>query len=319
MTRKKAKTISNGEIIQKLTDAGLTPESRYSKKLGDAHWNYAARRNEYYRSYKIPIQIYNKVIGKRFVAKFQINNIVRTRGSSSRTYNLRAGYSGQDVGDIFKFKHLGIGSGKSYVDKETKEKYFSEKWAYGSDRKNINVLTIGQHYITNMAAAHAECDLKRSLGYKTDAKYNWEQKLKYDMFYNEVKLEPSGLFGPKELINGYITDVFVHFIYPKWEYKREARYGLIFDTGATAIYTADMLDRVFDTDFDADEKIMVCPNVNKCQHLRCDHKGVHINNHECPDSCDVLKEGEGRCSALYDFSKLIETTTQRGMLDEEET
>jgi len=317
--------LTNEEVINKLTSAGLVPESRYcniNKNVGNYYdsYNYKYIRNY---SYKIPINIYEDVVAKKFTTPFKVNNIVRVRSKSTRRWNIRNIY-GQDVGNIYDWKHLGIGSGKVYLTQENIDDIFPGVMKKVGFRLynfkysiNNNCLTIGGKYIPNIVDAIRKYLYYENLGYtyKRDNQVYTHDFLSPTAFQEPLTISPEGLFGPKRLINGYITEVYVHFIYPKWRTKREARYHVKFDTGADGMFTSDYLDRVFDTDIDVDEKLSVCDQ-SQCGHLTCDHKQVHKPNSECKQPCNIYTNQ--KCVSFYDYNSLCETTIQRGLIDEEE-
>ena len=142
----KRKPIPNKDIIEKLTKAGLVPETRYSNLIS-TYYIYHQQR-----SYRIPLDIYTKVIGKRFTTKFKISDVVRVRSGTTRANRRRS--VGQDVGDIYKWGHLGIGSGKNYAPSDLKP----IRGRFGSTY-NVqpvkNPLTIGKEYIMNVTQAIA--------------------------------------------------------------------------------------------------------------------------------------------------------------------
>jgi len=310
----KKQTISNAEILSKLIAAGLVPETRYSKRIDTTKWDYRTHQYKKYQGYRIPLDVYNKVIGKRFTTKFKRGVTVRFTDSTTRSNTRRS--IGQDIGDIYTWGHLGIGSGKNYIDFDELEDPNTPKWRRNLKLKN-NFLTIGNEYIVNPYSANNLSKHYNDLGYKIKGERSyWTQTITPQHFYEYAKLEGDGLLGPKKLINGTITQVYVHFIYPKWEFKREARYEVLFDTGAKGIFTGDRLMRVFDTDFDLDEKMCFCNETNCKCNQGCSHKGLHIGTDECKETCQ--HKLSQKCIVVYDYSQLCETTIQRGLIEDEE-
>ena len=125
------------------------------------------------------------------------------------------------------------------------------------------------------------------------------------------------MFGPKQIINGVITNIFIYFT-PWWRSKREARYEVLFDTGATGMFTHNTLKPVFDTDFDLMDKISYCDNkdCNKSTVL-CDHKKFHMSTEECNEACPMV-EGKHTCKTVLDCTKLIDVTIHKGLIENEE-
>ena len=311
----KKQTISNKEIINKLTKAGLVPESRFSVEISSTIWDYRSRSYASYRSFKIPLDVYTKVIGCKFTTKFKRGVMVRFNDRTTRSNTRRTKH--QDVGDIYSWGHLGIGSGKVYVDFDELEDSGVNRNFYRPQNYELkkNVLTIGSKFIVNPYSAHKLAKHYKEMGYKIKGRNSyWAQDITSSSLYEKVILDGHGLLGPKKLINGTITEVYVHFMYPKWKQKREARYEVLFDTGAIGLFTGDRLDRVFDTDFDLDEKLCFCDKA-KCN-VHCTHKGLHIGTDECNKSC--LFEQQQSCKVIYDYSQLCETTIQRGFIEDEE-
>ena len=130
----------------------------------------------------------------------------------------------------------------------------------------------------------------------------------------------------KNLINGYITNVFIHFLYPDWERKRELRYEILFETGAKGIFTGDMIKRVWDTDIDIDQKIMQgCVNSGRYMECStCGHAGVHeYGKSYCDEVCKPknkilmtntnIKQEHIPCQPLIDYSNFMDTTHGKGL------
>jgi len=311
MAKKRKPSITNEEIVNLLTKQGLVPESKYSKKIGRRQYVYDPKTNNYKyiqkMNYQIPIDIYTKVIKKKFNVKFSVGNMVRFREKSTRTWNKRAGYKNvQDFGDIYDWSNLGIGTGTCYDDITNQTDRY-----YGG--YNNNNLKLGSIYVLNKITSHQKVVYHTALGHKLSGFYY--TRILDSTFYKTIKLDSAGLIGQKKLINGTIINIFVHFIYPNWESKREPRYEVLFETGARGIFTGDRLDRVFDTDFDVDEKISQC-NIKNCQIKTCDHKLIHLNDNECNETCFCNKNQS--CEPLFDYTQLCELTIHKGGLVNEE-
>ncbi len=133
-------------------------------------------------------------------------------------------------------------------------------------------------------------------------------------FFKSIKLSGDGILEQKKLINGYITEVYIHFQYPIWNVKRESRFEVQFETGAKVIFTDDFLDKVYDVDYDCDAAIYYCTHAKDCRMPVCDHKRAHELNHECIEGCNMHKSA--RCEVLYDYTNIGETTVGKGILED---
>jgi len=259
-----------------------------------------------YLNYMIPLDIWKKYVNPKFRPAFNIGDMVRIREKTTRVY--KRNKSKQAIGDSQDFGHLGIGSGK---------KYLSEKQ---QDLRNINMpwhtrgignekLLIGNLYPANMSNAIRKVKyFKENAIEKPKNKYGyWRTGWQITDFLDFIKLKGDGIFGPKRLINGYITEVYIHFLLGKWTTKRECRYKVLLETGAGGIFTNDYLKRVYNTDIELDEKLMDGCKCMDC-HVRsmCDHKDVHIYD---PKECDIpCNVSDHKCQAIYDYTDFFDTT-----------
>jgi len=184
-------------------------------------------------------------------------------------------------------------------------------------RDGANKIALGNLYILNRKFARNKADRYNAdpnIITKSYASSAFSSSSEPFDFYKKKKLDAEGVLGSKKLINGVVINVFVHFMDPKWYMKREARYDILFETGARCILTGDRLDRVFDTDFDIDERANQC--LSKCIVRCCSHKEIHIHDEECDKGCAF---GEGLCQPIYDYTNLRDLTVGKGsIIDEEE-
>ena len=102
----------------------------------------------------------------------------------------------------------------------------------------------------------------------------------------------------------------MHFIYPKWERKREARYKVLFETGASGIFTSDYLEPVFDTDYDIGDNMFVCDHANTCK-AQCLHGKSHTDSGNCNEHC--WNHPGSRCVPVYEFDTLMDTTCGKAL------
>jgi hypothetical protein len=213
----KRKALSNSEAIQKLIDEGLITYNNLDKsdcfskpfKIKNVYHYY-----QYYRrlSYMIPLDIWKTYINKKFRPQFKVGEMVRISNRSTRSYP-RNRYI-QDVGDSQDFRHLGIGSGKSYKSDKIKT-LMSTIPRYLRTTLDAKLL-IGNLYPCNMASAASAYKYVTDNNIKKENNtYSWMTSWTIRDFLDFVKIEGSGVLGPKKKINGYITNVYVHFLYPK--------------------------------------------------------------------------------------------------------
>lgn len=349
--------VKNSEIIHKLVKAGLVPYSRYSvwDRLSDRHlyknlvhrsnlsdyslWDgktgpYSFSPSRQLDLY-IPIDIYKKYTDLKFTPQLNIGDRVRVRSTSTRSYDRNQ--HNQNVGDIFDWKHLGIGSGKEYspegddIDKDNfvmkmnnklllnyKAAQFKAKQYQQQDIFRVPNYLIKDGKISpeHKKSFRDGIDLLRRRENSTSYIFGYTQISRFvdTDFYKFETISGNGVLGLKNRVEGYITDVFIYMKYPIWKSKREARYEVLFDTGAKAIFTADWLKKTFTTDYDFGEVLSICEFAYNCDCNNCDHKKPHIYNVECEDKCNRYEQDKG-CIKIYDYSNLADLTVGKGILE----
>jgi hypothetical protein len=292
---------NDGIIVNKYSTVWKDNKGWYHVKRG--------MHNVYEYSWMVPMHTWRKHINKRFKAEFPLGNMVRIRQASRRD-RTRNG-NNQDVGVSQSFKHLGIGTGKAYLTDRMKEAQASIYKRYNSTPNEGTQIIIGAEYASNLIAAVNHSKWCNSQGMKIK-RWHYMEDTKANDFLEFTQIKPDGIYGPKKLINGYVTNVFVHFLEPRWNTKRECRYELTFDNGVKGIWTNDYMQRVFDEDYGLDEHMMEgCPQGKTCS-ASCNHKLVHMyDDRECNDKC-WRKEGHV-CQTIYDYTNFFDTTHKLGM------
>lgn len=343
--------VTNEQILQKLTKAGLVPYSRYSvwDRLSDNHLTEVNNFRLSYSDYQlwdngfrgmdlyIPLDIYTQVGGVKFKPQLNIGTRVAVRHKSTRL-NHRNPHI-QNVGDIYDWKHLGIGSGKAYVpdsydgirDSQFRIAMNNEILlnANGAKAKAHEFKVKGLYYVVysawidrkTMAIKEKYQEIFKKHLHLLHRQENGEgfiyselrRKRPYE-FHKTAKIYGDGVLGRKKSVEGYITEIYIYMKYPQWKSKREARYEVMFDTGAKAIFTADWLKKSFTTDYDYGENLSVCEFSWNCDCSNCDHKEPHEYNEECEDKCDRYGQDKG-CIKLYDYSNLTDLTVGKGILE----
>ena len=335
MTRKLA--LDNETVIERLCDAGFWdgkkwthdpdyrikgPFSTIFSKGPDWSNHTSWRFVPSVWNYMIPVEIYKKHVQGRYRVMLHRGTQVRKRTSSTRSYE-RSTWNNV-LCDTKSWDHLGIGSGHEYKSDRVKEilKKYNDlstnnyRWNHATlDSFNMEVLIGNKRYPANLMQALQMAIRLREQGKTRRNPRNWSRSLtqyEYEDFIDEVSIGGDGFFGPKRLINGVVTNVFVHFLYPKWERKRESRFEVLFETGAKGIFTSDYLDVVYDTDYEPDQSLYVCPavNLNKIQCRECKHRNHHIGESACKTSC--VWSGT-TCRNVYDFNTLIDTTCGKAL------
>jgi hypothetical protein len=327
-TRKPA--MKNQEVIDKLYKAGYMTQSNIKDKTTEFSkiWKEYDRYNSPYYSYNdlgiwkpryiadtsyyIPLDVYKKVIAKKYKPEFKIGSIVRLC-RSKRKYKRRK--FNQDVGNSQDWQHLGIGTGKEYHSQKIKDS-INIRWSWArrsiEHRYNSKLLIGNDKYVPNLFDSINKFNYYHAKGIKIKPKshYYWHDEWGPSRFFKNLKIKGNGIFGPKKLINGYITNVFIHFIHPKWERKRESRYEILFETGAKGIFTNDYIERVFDTDYDRDDSLCgPCVGTLVCPILFCKHRYHHIREKECYKSCEISSGiDNSQCPVIFDYSTLGEMT-----------
>ena len=266
----------------------------------------------YEYDYKIPIHIYREHVVKRFKPKFEVGSMVRINQRTNRK-NTRNPYN-TSIGNSQEFKHLGIGSGKQYLSEDMIDAIvnFSTRNSWSSTyfiRSLENRLLIGnQKYCPNIMGSINKAKAYRAKGIVKQER--WNKEIVPRDFIENIVIKGDGVFGPRKLINGYITEVYVHFLYPRWERKREARYFVQLESGAGGIFTDDYLTRVYDEDFSVTDTFMKpCPVAKTgegCLMIdMCTHSIIHEENHECSCICPV---SEMSCDTMLKYENFFDTT-----------
>jgi len=268
-------------------------------------------------SYMVPVNIYKEHVQSRYRVVLPVGTQVRKRDRSTRIYVRSAATN--VMGDTYSWDHLGIGTGAIYksqrVDEAVAEceKASKERWGNGASlNANMKVLIGNNRYPANYIAACKKATRVREMGKKIKAHW-YHREIHPTDYVDYVQIRGDGVLGPKKTINGVITDVFVHFLYPKWERKRESRFKVQFETGASGIFTSDYLDKVFDTDYEPDESLCYCDSVGVDDMMctGCGHKGYHFKTPDCETIC--WKRKRNTCRVEYDYDQLINTTSGKGL------
>ena len=344
----RAQAVSNKEVIETLVAKGYPwsentlvwddtkevagPFSEiFTSSSGTYGW---AWYNPAIYSYMIPVEIYKKEIA-RYNIQLKVGTQVRKRKRSTRKYE-RSTYV-NNLGDTKDWDHLGIGTGKEYKSDKIREILYkfhgvSQSTPYNSlgwsaqrlvtefNEKYSTALLIGNRkYATNVINSATMAQHLRDRNIKNKLKW-YEREFDIEDFIQYVPITGEGFFGQKQLINGVITDVYVHFLYPKWERKRESRYKVLFETGASGIFTSDYLEQVYDTDIEPDEVLYRCSHSHGCKSKHCTHKHVHekltnksslVTATPCDMPCFEFRDA--KCEIVYDYNTLIDTTCGKAL------
>lgn len=298
----------------------------------------------YWRNWWIPKAIYEEATGKKFGSKYNIGDMIRVRQRSTRRRPRNSWAT--DVGDRSVWGAYGIGTGikwgKSLVKKFEQEgnNTFSVKKVWGQ-------LCIGNVIYANPIYANKMYNFYKNRGIEV-LEFNkkvhyWtgiKVRLSIDYLADTITIRPYGLIGnspggPKKLVNGWVKSVYVYFIQNRWKSKREARYEVVFENGASAIITDDYMERVYDTDYDWESEAYACPSqvglfalVDEedqnffCGQF-CSHKKLHKHKSSCERDCDnmfnVPKELhlENKCAMIYSYEDMFEQTWGLGELTNE--
>jgi hypothetical protein len=295
---------NSGEVTNKYSTVWKDNKGWYGIKR--------AMRGIYEYSWMVPIDIWKLHVNKRFKAEFPLGRMVRINQNSRRA-RVRNGFN-QNVGVSQSFRHLGIGSGKQYLTdrmKEAQANLYRWNTHYNAVQEGTQIV-IGHRYASNIIAAVNHAKYCNSIGMKVSRwKYGGLEDVRPTDFMEYTNITADGIFGPKRLINGYVTQVYVHFLEPKWNTKRECRYEITFDNGVRGIWTNDYMERVYDTDYELDEHLMDgCPHSANCR-TTCDHREVHFHNEECDTAC--FKRQLHVCKTIYDYTNFFDTTHKVGM------
>ena len=331
--------VTNEEGIKLLEQAGIIDKYNLDKtcqfssiiSMQNLYW----RRNTNIFSWNIPVEYWKDHVRSSYRVLYPKGTQVRFSQRSSRSTK-RSKY-GQFVGDIYNWRHLGIGTGKIY---QTEIRNLVAKESFNIDCSRLNdplaknywkahikqrllsnlnqkIIPNNDMYCLNLNWAYEKAKKLKDLGVKINNKhYYYHQEPVSRMFFDYKKIDPTGVLGPKRLINGYVTQVFVHFIYPNWESKRESRYEVQFETGARGIFTGDHLRKVYDTDYEETDTMMNrCSAADRCPRTSCPHKLVHEKTFDCDDICEL---SESKCKAIYDYSDIMTTTHGKALEWEDE-
>jgi len=249
-----------------------------------------------------------------------IGQQVRMRKDSTRTYE-RSEYA-NDLADTKDFDHLGIGTGKVYKSDRVEEQIETLRKTSGlySVSRNFSsntmrVLIGNDGYPANLIHALQRTIKMYENGIRKPQDEHWWHNRNFQIndFLDSISIKGDGFFGHKQLINGTISNVYVHFLYPKWKVKRESRFEVLFETGARGIFTSDYLDVVYDTDYDVDESLVYCNSVDPNDPIcfGCSHRTYHKHTSDCDSIC--WKRKRNTCVVEYNYSTLIDTTCGKAL------
>lgn len=331
--------ITNGEVLTKLVEAGVWTVSDWKSKTSKFHTIFEDHSNWWdkvdYQSFMIPVDIYKKHVA-RFAVQIPKGALVRLRSSSTRANkrSTRANF----LGDTNNWAHLGIGTGNRYIGKLAKDimlseynidldkefsktgvsvNYINRIYKNVDDNINKQLLIGNKRYALNAIPAYQEYLHHKKTGNKKVLvkrnKWWYNNNFSIKDFIKKTEIKGDGIFGPKTLINGTIREVYVHFLWNKWEKKREARYLVYWENGTHGIFTSDYLERVYDYDYDTDDHMYVCPEGDKCTIGACTHRKLHMNDdNECNDTCHVSGV---QCEVVYDLWDLPNMCSGKGLED----
>lgn len=330
MAKTRQPNVTNEEGLKLLEKAGIIDRYNLDKTCQFSKY---IKSNNYYNksktlSYYIPVEYWKKYVRNSYRIFYKKGTLVRFNERTTRS-TARSRW-GQDVGDIYNWEHLGIGTGKIYqaaIRNKVATDSFSINAGALTDPNasvwyknnvisrlkqfiNQKIIPNNPRYCLNLNYADNKAKILDEKGVRLDLGSGWwnkKQKPQAKHFMEYTEIDPSGVLGPKKLINGVITKVFVHFLYPTWESKRESRYEVTFDTGAKAIFTGDHLRTVFDTDYEIDEVLMdACQFASSCPRgASCEHSKVHLETPDCYFICELANS---TCVAIYDYTELPTTT-----------
>lgn len=324
MARKKP--ITNTEALEKLETAGVITKWKledlkegedniYCKiHHGDYLKYYTPPRNNSTYSYHIPVHIWKQYVHKRFGNKFNVGDMIRVTQDSKRAYE-RSKWS-QDTGDSQDFRHLGIGTGKVYLSDDQIEAIqesnyrYSYRYAYRNNLEHYRIKIGNNNYPLNTLAAISKQRFLDKMGVKIPKRFSWDQErsIPLNELLDYTHIQGHGLLGYKRVVNGWVWEAYVHFLYPKWEAKRETRYMIRFENGASGVWTDDYMHRVYDTDIDyGQENLMVgCESANENCGEYCIHAIEHIEQHECDYPCNLSKTKH--CKPVFNYDNLWDFT-----------
>jgi hypothetical protein len=315
--------MTNDEVLDKLLAAGykikkdkLENEDEFStewKHISRYDWSLKQALNYYDKNYMIPLDVFKKHVNPRFKAQFPIGSMVRVSQKSKRQ-RVRNKFN-QAIGDSQDFRHLGIGTGKQYMTEKLTDALegiganrYGYNYGYGHGYYNTKIVIGNNKYVSNILAATNQAKAYEHAGVQRKAT-TWQRVrlIQPRELLEFIEIKGDGIFGPKRLFNGYVTEVFVHFIHPRWNTKREARYEITFETGAKGIWTNDYITRVWDNDFEIDEALSGgCDSTQETCPPSCKHRGVHNKDNECEETCFI--NASAKCHTIYDYTNLFDTT-----------
>lgn len=279
----------------------------------------------------IPLSIYRENVAK-FNPKLNVSDMVRLRKHSTR--RSRRGAQ-QDVGDTYNWKHQGLGSGNTYygrvasdiLQKEVPRHYGNitgvnpdvSSWQLSRSEFECNKLVakkleIGKRFSVNSLWAYDKTNWYR----KREIRRYWHSQYSAAFsirdFTKDKIITSDGMYGHKQLLNGYIKEVYIHFLYPTWNTKRESRFEVMWENGSSGIFTDDYLDRVYDVDYSVDDSLYQCSHSSTCDITNCDHKSVHYEDEECTQGCNY--NSEATCRTICDLDNLIDMCSGKGKIDD---
>jgi hypothetical protein len=301
MARKKP--ITNTEALKKLKKAGLISEYKTNKlaytqanefstvfkenkyRRFDHNKNYVDVNASVY-SYMIPVHIWKEHVVPRFGNKFKVGDMVRVTQESKRYWE-RSKWS-QDTGDSQDFRHLGIGSGKTYISEDMQDAiqsstYYRYGYArYGNYNEPYRIKIGNNKFPANTMSAVARSKFLASKGVMGEQRFSWKplEPIPPSDLIEYIPILGHGLLGSKRMVNGWVWEVYVHFLYPTWDGKRETRYMIKFENGAYGYWTDDYMHRVYDIDIDYGQRnLMVGCTHPTCR--VCGHGNVHLETPLC--------------------------------------
>ena len=317
--------ITNQEILDKLIENELWTQSDWKTMSGPYHTLFRKASTAWYLrnkwgsgpvfSFMVPVDTYTKYVA-RFPVQYKVGSMVRLCRWSKRT---RARTStNNNVGDTYDWGHLGFGSGKEYnsdkiIDILVRDYNYRDAsqigdWRLRSFRNKMDqrMLIGNSRFPLNLIASYNAVTALRNRGIK---KNDWDSRdFMTEDFVETTKIKADGILGDKTLINGWINNVYIHFLFPKWERRREARYEIVFETGARGIFTSDYFDRVYDTDFDWQDAMTQCSYAEQCD-IECwgAHDKLHVHRETCDLPCQYSRT-KSACVPMYDYRNVFDLT-----------
>ena len=318
-------SISNQEILNKLIESNLWTHCDIATKSGPFHtlfkkaekswWKQRQWGSDNHFSFMIPVEIYTEYV-TRFPVRYKVGSMVRLLRYSKRD-RVRTP-TNNNVGDTYDWGHLGFGSGKEYnsdkiIDILIRDYNYRDAsqigdWRIRSFKNKMDqrMLIGNSKFPLNLITSYDTVSSFRNRGIQKDT--GWKRDFVTEDFVETTKIKADGVLGDKTLINGWINNVYIHFLFPKWERRREARYEITFETGARGIFTSDYFDRVYDTDFDWQDAISLCPYSKQCD-ITCHggHDNIHVHKDTCDLPCQRTLQLES-CVSMYNYRDLFDRT-----------